>query len=65
MFDITNADLQKLASVHEAHLNNNNIFAGKNLSDNTKITSFYTLKAMPPYQSPLLYFGAQDKATAS
>jgi hypothetical protein len=59
--DLTNADLQKLAATHEANLNNNNVFAGKNLSDNTKITSFYTLKAMPPYQSPLNYYGANAK----
>ena len=59
--DLTNADLQKLAATHEANLNNNNVFAGKNLSDNTKITSFYTLKALPPYQSPLNYYGANTK----
>lgn len=50
-----------MAATHEGNLNNNNIFAGKNLSDNTKITSFYTLKALPPYQSPLNYFGANSK----
>ena len=53
-----------MAKYHEIDPNNNNIFAGKNLSDNSKITSFYTLKSMPPYQSPLTYFGAPGtKAT--
>lgn len=47
--DISSQDLAKLANIHESNLKNNNIFAGKNLSDNTKITSYYTLKAMPPY----------------
>ncbi len=46
-----------MSKYHEIDPNNNNIFAGKNLSDNTKITSFYTLKSMPPYQSPLIYYG--------
>ena len=59
--DISNADLAKLATIHEHNLNNNNIFAGKNLSDNSKITSYYTLKAMPPYQSPMNYFGSSQK----
>jgi hypothetical protein len=27
------------------------------VSDNTKVTSFYALKAQPTLQSPLLYFG--------
>jgi hypothetical protein len=31
------------------------------VSDNTKITSFYTLKAQPTYQTPLNYFGQGKK----
>jgi len=46
----------------EIDRNNNNVFNGKNLSDNTKITSFYALKSAPPYQSPLLYFGQNQPA---
>ena len=46
-----------MAAKGEINKNNNNTFNGKNLSDNTKITSFYALKSAPPYQSPLMYFG--------
>jgi hypothetical protein len=34
-----------MAKAGEINKNNNNIFNGKNLSDNTKITSFYALKS--------------------
>ena len=37
------------------------MFNNKNISDNTKVTNFYALKAHTPYQSPLLYFGQNDK----
>lgn len=50
-----------MARLNEINQNNNNIFNGKNVSDNTKITSYYTLKAAAPYQSPLLYFGQAKK----
>ena len=50
-----------MARFNETNRNNNNIFNGKNLSDNTKITSYYTLKSTAPYQSPLLYFGQGKK----
>lgn len=43
-YKVTNEQLHSLAKYHEIDPNNNNIFAGKNLSDNSKITSFYTLK---------------------
>lgn len=33
--------------MHEINKNNNNLFNGKNVSDNTKVTSFYALKAAP------------------
>jgi|TARA_B110001450_G_C17209906_1_gene314993 hypothetical protein len=52
-----NREIQDMARLNEANNNNNNIFNGKNVSDNTKITSYYTLKSAAPYQSPLLYFG--------
>ena len=55
--NITNQQLNEMAMKGEINKNNNNIFNGKNLSDNTKITSFYALKSAPVYQSPLLYFG--------
>ena len=48
-YKITNADMQKMVKNHEIDTNNNNIFNGKNVSDNTKITSFYTLKSLPTY----------------
>lgn len=51
-----------MARMHEINQNNNNIFNGRNVSDNTKVTSFYALKAQPTLQSPLLYFG---QATAA
>jgi len=38
-----------MASKGEINKNNNNMFNGKNLSDNTKITSFYALKSAPAY----------------
>ena len=47
--NITNAQLNTMAGKGEIDKNNNNIFNGKNLSDNTKITSFYALKSAPPY----------------
>ena len=56
-YNISNRELQDMARLNETNNNNNNIFNGKNVSDNTKITSFYTLKSAAPYQSPLLYFG--------
>jgi hypothetical protein len=46
-----------MARMGEINKNNNNLFNGKHLSDNTKVTSFYALKAHPTHQSPLLYFG--------
>jgi len=46
-----------MAKQGEINKNNNNIYNGRNLSDNTKVTNFYALKANPTYQSPLLYFG--------
>lgn len=52
-----------MAKYHEIDPNNNNIFAGKNISDNSKITSFYTLKSATPYQSPLIYFGQNGVKT--
>ena len=61
-YSVSNADLKKLAHQFELEQNNNNVFNGKNLSDNTKVTSFYTLKAKPTYQSPLLYFGSAQPA---
>lgn len=64
-YTITNAELQKLAQTSEANANNNNIFNGRNISDNTKVTSFYALKAQPPYQSPLLYFGQTQPVQAA
>lgn len=45
MYRPTNDQLHSMATYHEIDPNNNNIFAGKNLSDNSKITSFYTLKS--------------------
>lgn len=54
-----------MAMSGEIDKNNNNIFNGKNLSDNTKVTSFYALKSAPPYQSPLLYFGQNQPAVAA
>ena len=60
-YKISNAELQKMSKYHEIDPNNNNVFAGKNLSDNTKITSFYTLKSATPYQSPLIYYGQDGK----
>lgn len=59
-YKISNAELQAIAKNHEVNINNNNIFNGRNISDNSKITSFYTLKSLPPYQSPLLYFGTDQ-----
>ena len=43
-YKVPNEKLQSWAKYHEVDPNNNNVFAGKNLSDNSKITSFYTLK---------------------
>ena len=62
-FKVTNSDLQHLARYHERKAGNNNVFNGKNLSDNTKVSNYYTLKAEPVYQSPLLYFGNQGPNT--
>ena len=59
--NVTNAELQRMAQMHEINKNNNNLFNGKNVSDNTKVTSFYALKAAPTLQSPLLYFGQAGK----
>lgn len=53
-----------MAQKGEINKNNNNIFNGRNLSDNTKVTNFYALKANPTYQSPLLYFGQQQDTSA-
>lgn len=63
-YNITNAELQKMATKGEINKNNNNVFNGRNLSDNTKVTNFYALKANPTYQSPLLYFGQQQDTSA-
>lgn len=57
---MTNQDLLKMANSYECNYNNNNIFNGKNLSDNSKVSNFYALKSHTPYQSPLLYFGQND-----
>ena len=38
-----------MARLNEINQNNNNVFNGKNVSDNTKITSYYTLKSAAPY----------------
>jgi hypothetical protein len=62
---VTNEQLHSMAKYHEIDANNNNIFAGKNLSDNSKITSFYTLKSQTPYQSPLTYFGRNGIQTTA
>ena len=48
-YNISNRELQDMARLNETNNNNNNIFNGKNVSDNTKITSFYTLKSAAPY----------------
>ena len=58
-YTITNGEMQKMANKGEIDKNNNNIFNGKNVSDNTKITSFYTLKSQPTYQTPLTYYGQE------
>lgn len=63
-YTISNAELQKMAKQGEINKNNNNIYNGRNLSDNTKVTNFYALKANPTYQSPLLYFGQQNDTSA-
>lgn len=55
----------KMVKNQEINTNNNNIFNGKNVSDNTKITSFYTLKALPTYQTPLNYFGQEKSKNSS
>lgn len=55
--ELNNAEMQQKIKKGEVDTNNNNIFNGKNVSDNTKITSFYTLKAQPTYQTPLNYYG--------
>ena len=59
--NLNNAEMQRKVKNGEINSNNNNIFNGKNVSDNTKITSFYTLKAQPTYQTPLNYYGQQNK----
>lgn len=46
-----------MAKSHEKRSKDNNVFNGKNISDNKKTSEFYALKAHTPYQSPLLYFG--------
>ena len=48
-YKISNRELQDMARLNEINQNNNNIFNGKNVSDNTKITSYYTLKSAAPY----------------
>jgi hypothetical protein len=59
-FNVSNNDLSRMARVTEANTNNNNIYNGKNVSDNSKVSNFYALKAHTPYQSPLLYFGQNE-----
>lgn len=41
----------------EKNRNNNNIFNGKNVSDNSKVTNFYALKAQTAHQSQPLDLG--------
>ena len=38
-----------MAKTNEVNTNNNNMFNNKNISDNTKVTNFYALKAHTPY----------------
>jgi hypothetical protein len=59
-FAVTNAELHRTATLYEKNTNNNNVFNGRNLSDHSKVSNFYALKAQTPYQSPLLYFGQND-----
>lgn len=60
-YSVTNDDLRKMAANNEADANNIHIFNGKQISDNKKAPNFYALKAHTPYQSPLLYFGHNDR----
>jgi len=38
-----------MARINETNTNNNNIFNGKNISDNSKVSNFYALKAHTNY----------------
>ena len=48
-FKVTNAELSKLARANEKAADNNNVYNGKNISDNRKVTNFYALKAQTVY----------------
>ena len=43
----SNDELKRLAQKHEKYSTNNNVFNGKNLSDCSKVSQFYTVKAKP------------------
>lgn len=42
--------IKKLASKYEKYSHQNNMFNGKNLSDNSKVSRFYNIKAKPEEQ---------------
>lgn len=43
----SNTELKTLAKKHEKYSHNNNVFNDKNISDHTKVSKYYKVKAKP------------------